>query len=121
MSIAWKLSWRFFRARHKQKMISLIGSMSILGVALGVMALIVVLSVMGGFDRDLKQRILGVYSSITIQGQKPITDFMSWKDVISKHTDVKGVSPIVMGQLGIRIRSKFIQPMKRKRPRLGLF
>ena len=50
---------RYLRAKQKQAFISLITILSIAGVAVGVMALIVVIAVMTGFEADLKSRILG--------------------------------------------------------------
>ena len=51
---------RYVAARRRQQFISFINGFSLLGMALGVMALIVVSSVMNGFDRELKSRILSV-------------------------------------------------------------
>ncbi len=50
---------RYIKARRKQAFISVISAFSVLGVMLGVMTLIIVLGVMNGFERDLKDKILG--------------------------------------------------------------
>ncbi len=57
---------RYLRARRKQTFISLITFLSMAGVALGVCALVVVLSVMGGFERELRTRILGLNSHLAL-------------------------------------------------------
>ncbi len=59
-SFEWFVSLRYLRAKRKQKFISLITLISILGVAVGVMALIVVLSVFTGFTEGLRDQIIGV-------------------------------------------------------------
>ena len=51
---------RYNRAKRRNQFISFVSAFSLLGMALGVMALIIVLSVMNGFDRELKQRILSI-------------------------------------------------------------
>ena len=66
-SFEWFVSLRYLRAKRKQKFISLITLISILGVAVGVMALIVVLSVYTGFTEGLRDQIIGVNSHVIIQ------------------------------------------------------
>ena len=56
------------RAQGRNRFISFISLVSMLGIALGVAALIVVLSVMNGFQRELRTRILGVASHVQISG-----------------------------------------------------
>lgn len=67
MSFEWFVSKRYLRAKRKQKFISLISIISILGVAVGVMALIVVLSVYTGFTEGLRDQIIGINSHILVQ------------------------------------------------------
>ncbi|MFT5113812.1 MAG: lipoprotein-releasing system permease protein [Parasphingorhabdus sp.] len=59
---------RYTRAKRRNHFISFISSMSMIGIALGVWALIVVLSIMNGFERELRDRILATASHITVQG-----------------------------------------------------
>lgn len=66
-SFEWFVSLRYLRAKRKQKFISLITLISVLGVAVGVMALIVVLSVYTGFTEGLRDQIIGVNSHVIIQ------------------------------------------------------
>lgn len=59
---------RYTRAKRKNHFISFISIVSMLGIALGVMVLIVVLSVMNGFDKEIKSRILDMVPQVTITG-----------------------------------------------------
>jgi lipoprotein-releasing system permease protein len=67
LQFEWFVSLRYLRAKRKQSFISLITVISIAGVGLGVMALIVVLSVMTGFTDELRDKILGINSHIIVQ------------------------------------------------------
>lgn len=92
----WFVGLRYFRARKRQGFISLITVISIAGVAVGVMALIVVLAVMNGFQSDLRERILGVTAHIVVRSlQGSIPDYESVA------TEIGGIS-------GIKITSPFI-------------
>ncbi len=68
------LSVKYFLSKRKEGMISLIGGISVLGVALGVASLIIVMSVMNGFDREVRKKIIGTYSHIVIMRQGGITE-----------------------------------------------
>lgn len=57
------ISWRYQYSRSKNKLVSLIALFSTIGIALGVAVLIVGLSAMNGFERELNQRILSIYST----------------------------------------------------------
>ncbi len=90
---------RYTRAKRRNHFISFISLTSMLGIALGVTALITVLSVMNGFERELKERILGMASHATISG----TDgtLIGWRDLIDQsraHADVVGVAPYVQAE-----------------------
>ncbi|MDA8159395.1 MAG: lipoprotein-releasing ABC transporter permease subunit [Desulfobacteraceae bacterium] len=67
MRFEWFVSLRYLRAKRKQNFISLISVISVAGVAIGVMALIIVLSVMTGFSDQLRDKILGINSHIVVQ------------------------------------------------------
>ena len=68
MRYEFMLAMRYLRSRREERFVSLVGWSSGIGVAIGVAALIVVLSVMYGFDTELKDRILGFSSHVDIQG-----------------------------------------------------
>ena len=95
------ISWRYLITKRKEKFISLISVISVLGIAIGVMALIIVIGVMTGFDKDLRDKIVGNYSHITITGLNGIDDKEYGKILskISANPDIKGISPYVQGQV----------------------
>lgn len=82
-----------------------------LGLMLGVAALIVVLSVMNGFDRELKQRILGMVPQATISGYEAVlADWESVLTEIKSLPDVEGVAPFVLAQ-GMLTSAGRVQPV----------
>ena len=90
---------RYLSSRRKQKFTSIIGIISILGVIIGVMALNVVLSVMGGFEEELREKILGVSSHIVVLSYDgPMTDYQEVKNEVMDFPGVKGSSPFIYGQ-----------------------
>lgn len=90
---------RYVRAKRRNHFISFITLISMLGFALGVAALITVLSVMNGFERELRAHILGMASHATI---RPLTGALSdWElpaATAAEHPGVVGVAPFVQGQ-----------------------
>jgi len=98
------ISWRYLITKRKEKFISLISVISVLGIAIGVMALIVVIAVMTGFDKDLRDKIVGNYSHITITSFKGIDaqEYDKILEKISANPQIKGISPYVQGQVLIK-------------------
>lgn len=89
---------RYTRAKRRNHFISFISLTSILGLTLGVAVLIVVLSVMNGFDRELQNRILGMVSHANIWKQGGVDD---WRMVVKKaneHPEVIAAAPFVQLQ-----------------------
>ena len=92
---------RYTRAKRRNHFISFISLISMGGMGLGVAALIVVLSVMNGFQEELRSRILASVSHIEIRGTSPGGELGDWRDVIERvkgHPQVIGVAPYVEGQ-----------------------
>ena len=90
---------RYTRAKRRNHFISFISVISMAGIALGVMALIVVLSVMNGFQAELRGRILGVASHMEISGPGgQLADWPGLAAQVSKHPEVRGIAPYVTGQ-----------------------
>ena len=90
---------RYTRAKRRNHFISFISLSSMIGIALGVTVLITVLSVMNGFGEELRARILGVVSHITISGERG--QLASWQDVAKTAGRVPGFvasAPFVQGQ-----------------------
>ncbi len=90
---------RYLSSRRKQKFASIIGLISVLGVIIGVMALNVVLSVMGGFEEELREKILGVSSHVVILSYDgPMKDYSKIESQAAKFPGVTGASPFIYGQ-----------------------
>lgn len=90
---------RYLSSRRKQKFTSIIGIISVLGVIIGVMALNVVLAVMGGFEEELREKILGVSSHLVVLSYDgPMEDFTDIKNDVLDFPGVLGASPFIYGQ-----------------------
>ncbi|MBI4753649.1 ABC transporter permease [Candidatus Desantisbacteria bacterium] len=87
---------RYLKTLRHEKFISLVGMASIAGVAIGVMALIITLSVMSGFERELKEKILGFSSHLVVSGLTKDTTIDVLKKI--KHKQVIGIAPFVEGE-----------------------
>ncbi len=91
---------RYTRAKRRNHFISFISLMSMLGIALGVLVLITVLSVMNGFDREIKNRVFSMVPPITVT---TVADFISnWQVVqglVKQNPNVISVAPFVTGQV----------------------
>lgn len=93
------IALRYTRARRRDHFISFISLISVLGIALGVAALITVLSVMNGFQREVRNGILGMASHATVQESKgDLEDWRSLAERLDLHSPVVGVAPYVKGQ-----------------------
>lgn len=91
---------RYIRAKRRNQFISFISFSSMLGIALGVTALITVLSVMNGFVTELRERILGMAAHVTISGYEG--ELKNWESVAKQVTDsqsrVKGLAPYIRAE-----------------------
>jgi len=101
MRYEWFIGLRYLKAKRKQTFISIITVISIAGVTLGVMALIVVLAVMNGFEKNLKEKILGTYAHIIVlkAGQEGLDHY---EEAAKKVDAVKGVvsaAPFILSQV----------------------
>jgi lipoprotein-releasing system permease protein len=93
------LGLRYVRAKRRNGFISFISLISTLGLALGIAALITVLSVMNGFQKELRTRILGVASHVQITGyDNELTDWQQVADRALQNKDVKAAAPYVSEQ-----------------------
>ncbi len=99
---------RYVRARRRSHFISFISLISIAGITLGITALITTLSVMNGFGKELRARILGVISHVTVteQGGR-LADWRAVAERIRKEPHVTGLAPYVLGQ-GMLTRGKTV-------------
>ncbi|MEZ5645654.1 MAG: lipoprotein-releasing ABC transporter permease subunit [Burkholderiaceae bacterium] len=97
------LGWRYTRAgraTRRNGFISFISGVSMLGIALGVAALIIVLSVMNGFQKEVRDRMLGVLSHIEIfePAGEAVPDLARVLGTVQQHPDVVGAAPFVGAQ-----------------------
>ncbi|NCO83808.1 MAG: lipoprotein-releasing system transmembrane subunit LolC [Nitrospirae bacterium CG_4_10_14_3_um_filter_44_29] len=94
------IAFRYLKSKKRRKGISLNTAISAGGVAVGVMALLVVLSVMSGFHEDLQRKILGVNAHIVALSYRgAIIDYKEVLDNIRGEKDVVSASPFVLGQV----------------------
>ncbi|QGS49707.1 lipoprotein-releasing ABC transporter permease subunit LolE [Shewanella putrefaciens] len=94
--LALSIGWRFYRARQSNSFISFISFASTAGIALGVAVLIVVLSAMNGFERELEQRLLGVIPQADIVGvNEPIVDWQSVAEGALQIEGIRGAAPFI--------------------------
>ncbi len=103
MSFELFISSRYLRAKRKHAFISLITLLSVAGVTVGVMALIVVIAVMAGFEEDLKSRILGVESHVVLMRHGG--GFSNYREVLNYLKTVNGVeaaTPFIYTQIMLR-------------------
>lgn len=93
---------RYTGAKRRTQFISFITLTSVLGIALGVTALIVVLSVMNGFEAELRQRILGMTAHSTITERTgDLSNWQGLQNVVKEYEHVEGTAPFVKGQVMI--------------------
>ena len=90
---------RYTRAKRRNHFISFISLISLLGITLGMTALITVMSVMNGFQKEVRSRILGVASHIQISGfSGPLTDWQRVAQEALRHSQVEAAAPYVSAQ-----------------------
>ena len=95
----WLIGTRHLRSTHRRGFVSFVALMSVCGLMLGVATLIVVLSVMNGFERELRNRILSVTSHATIEGLNgPLSDWPGLQQRLRAMPGVAAVVPYVESQ-----------------------
>src|SRR4051812_48637103 len=105
--------------RPKRTFVSVITLISVLGVTLGVAVLIIVISVMSGFDQELRDKILGFSPHLRITGRNgTIHDYKPLMKLIAANPKVRSVAPYVLGQVLLETEpeggeSKFVAPIMR--------
>ena len=103
--------------RPKRTFVSIITLISIVGVALGVAVLIIVISVMTGFDHDLREKILGFNAHLTVtQTGSTMKNFAGVAEIISKNKKVRGVSPFVFGPVLVETQGDTNRPAYQDAP-----
>jgi lipoprotein-releasing system permease protein len=95
----WLIGTRYLRSTHRRGFVSFVALMSVCGLMLGVATLIVVLSVMNGFERELRNRILSVTAHATLSGlDGTLTDWQSLQQRVQQQAGVQAVVPYIESQ-----------------------
>ena len=103
MSLTWFVGTRYLKARQKQAFISLITLLATAGIAVGVMALIIVIAVMTGFESELQHRILGIESHVLVMRYgESVTDIDATVDAIESIDGVQSATPFIYTQVMLR-------------------
>ena len=85
---------RYTRAKRRNHFISFISMTSMIGLSLGVLAMIVVLSVMNGFQREMSARILGMVPHAAVLGAQPLDNWQAVADAALKNPEVLAAAPL---------------------------
>ncbi|KAA2243994.1 lipoprotein-releasing ABC transporter permease subunit [Salinarimonas soli] len=95
----WILAGRYLRTRRREGFVSVIAGFSFIGIMLGVATLIIVLSVMNGFRKELLDKIVGINGHIFVAPiERPLTDYADLAERLSKIVGVVRAVPMVEGQ-----------------------
>jgi len=95
----WLIGTRYLRSTHRRGFVSFVALMSVCGLMLGVATLIVVLSVMNGFERELRSRILAVTSHATIMGLSgPMSDWRTLQAQLRRQPGVEAAVPYIASE-----------------------
>jgi lipoprotein-releasing system permease protein len=112
--LAFYIGLRYTRAKRRNHFISFISSSSMLGIALGVTALITVLSVMNGFEKELRHRMLGMSSHVVVNTSS--NSWSNWQELaqdLRNKPRVLGVAPFIQGQAMVtynkNVKGSFLQ------------
>lgn len=99
------ISYRYLTAK-KDRFVSMISLVAIIGVAIGVAALIVVIGVMTGFDRDLRDKIIGTYSHIVVEKETGLHDYKTVERRLAQMEDIVGATAYIHGTVFLESGSR---------------
>jgi lipoprotein-releasing system permease protein len=108
--------------RPKRTFVSIITLISVLGVALGVAVLIIVISVMSGFDHDLREKILGFNAHLKVYALDPagrtgtMKDYGRVMDLVAANKNVRGVTPFIFGPVLVETQAETNRPALQDAP-----
>ena len=108
MNFEFFISRRYFLSLQKERFISIIGLISCLGVMIGVMALIIVIAVMTGFDNDLKDKIIGANPCIILHSEEGVGDFAALSRKVRSIKEISDVAPYASGQAFLYYKDKVL-------------
>ena len=95
MGLALFIAKRYTLANKSNNFFSFIPAVSVIGISLGVAVLIIVLSVMNGFETELKQRILGAIPHASLHAREPLVNWQQTIDDLQQHDQVEAAAPFV--------------------------
>ena len=96
MSLSLLVGYRFSRAKKRNKMVSFISMSSMIGIAVGVAVIIIGLSAMNGFERELQNRVLSVVPHAELEGVRgPLSDWQRVAERAELHPDIEAAAPYV--------------------------
>src|SRR5665213_2816557 len=98
MGFEWWLTLRYLRSK-KDKFLSVINFVAIAGIAIGVMALIIVIGVMTGFDHDLREKIVGANAHIFVERETGIKNYGPLNDRLKSLPGVIATTPYIHGNV----------------------
>ncbi len=101
------IAWRYLRAPTRNRFISFIGLASVVGMALGVAALIVVISVMDGFQAELRDRLLGFDAQARLVAEPGLEDWRGVAEEVAALPGVDTVTPVVEAEGLLASRRRF--------------
>ncbi|MDD5618119.1 MAG: ABC transporter permease [Candidatus Omnitrophica bacterium] len=110
------VSWRYFITKQNERFISAISIIAVLGIAIGVTALIGTLGVMTGFGNQLREKIIGANAHIMVRSDDIISDYVDLEEKLAKLPHVKATTNNIQGQAffyyGNKASSLFVRGIK---------
>ena len=98
MSFTWFVAKRYLWSKRRHPFVGVVSSISVVGILVGVAALITVLGVMNGFDEDLRSRIIGMRSHLVIEKEGLFTDSTAVMERLETVRGAQGTAPFIEGQ-----------------------
>jgi lipoprotein-releasing system permease protein len=111
--VEWFIGLRYLRSRRRRGVVSFMSVASLVGIALGVAALIIILSVMNGLETETRTRLLSVSAHATIASRAGLEDWRTWQARLAGVSGVAGVAPFVtiegMLAAGVNLRPALVR------------
>lgn len=98
MNFEFWIAFRYLKAK-KDKFLSVINMVAIGGIAIGVMALIIVIGVMSGFDHDLREKIVGANAHVLVEKETGVKKFLSLQEELAKMPGVQAATAYIHGNV----------------------
>ena len=98
MSFTWFIAKRYLWSKRRHPFVGVVSTISVIGILVGVAALVTVLAVMNGFDDELKSRLVGMRAHLIVEKEGAFSDVDAVRQKLSSIHGVRGSSPYVEGQ-----------------------